>query len=216
MGQKINPYAWRLGINQVWKSRYIAPKKEEAEWFRQDELIRDYIFSHFTEIVSVEIERTETELVIYIYISNSSLINEKNENSLNQTLARLINNKRLSIKTYFKLDQDSAQALASNLARQLENNVNWKQACQEVLSQASRSQKNKGVKLEISGRLNRREIAETKKTDNKRSLSSSSIISLICFGETEAKTSTGKIGITVQISKKEEHKKKKKIKYVNP
>jgi ribosomal protein S3 len=102
----------------------VAPKKNEVEWFQQDELIRNYIFSHFPETVSVEIERTETELTVYIYTSNSSLINEKNENSLNQTLARLINNKKLIIKTYFKLDQDSAQALASSLARQLENNIN--------------------------------------------------------------------------------------------
>jgi hypothetical protein len=51
------------------------------------------------------------------------LINEKNENSLNQNLTKLINNKRLSIKIYFKLDQDSAQAFANDLARQLENHA---------------------------------------------------------------------------------------------
>ena len=210
MGQKINPYAWRLGINQSWKSRYLAPKKEEAEWFQQDELIRNYIFSHFPEIVSVEIERTEAELVVYIYTSNSILVNEKNENNLNQILARLINNKRVSIKTHFELDQDSAQALANNLAHQLENNVNWKQACQGILIQASRNYGNRGVKIEISGRLNGRENAEDKKLNNKKRFSSSSIISLIKLGKTEAKTSTGKIGVTVQISKKENQKRRKK------
>ena len=210
MGQKINPYAWRLGINQSWKSRYLAPKKEEAEWFQQDELIRNYIFSHFPEIVSVEIERTETELVVYIYTSNSILVNEKNENSLNQTLVRIINNKRTAIKTYFKLDQDSAQALANNLARQLENNVKWKQACQGILIQASRNWGNGGVKIEISGRLDGREEAEDKKINNKRKFSSSLITSLINLGEAEAKTPTGKIGITIQISKKENWKRRKK------
>jgi ribosomal protein S3 len=77
------------------------------------------------------------------------------------------------------------------------------------LLQASQNHENKGVKLEISGRLNGREIAETKKIDNKESISNSSIASLISYGEAEAKTSTGKIGITIQISKKE----KQKIKY---
>ena len=65
--------------------------------------------------------------------------------------------------------------------------------------------------MEISGRLNGKEIAETKKTDNKKSLSNSSITSLIYFGKTEAKTSTGKIGITVQISKKPSQKIRKKV-----
>jgi len=51
--------------------------------------------------------------------------------------------------------------------------------------------------------LDGREEAEDKKINNKRKFSSSLITSLINLGEAEAKTSTGKIGITIQISKKE-------------
>jgi ribosomal protein S3 len=84
------------------------------------------------------------------------------------------------------------------------------------LSQASQNRENRGVKLKVSGRLNGREIAETKKVDNKKRFSNSEITNPIYLGKAEAKTSTGKIGITVQISKKENQRKERKIKYVNP
>ena len=214
MGNKINPYAWRLGINQPWKSRYLAPKGKEIEWLKQDELIRNYISFHFPETVSVETERTDTELFVYVYTFNSNLVSGErendNNNSLKQALVKIINDKKISIKVDFRLDRDSAQALVNDLVQQLQKDpAGWKQICQKTLLQVSQNRENKGVKLEISGRLNGREIAETKKIDNKESISNSSIASLISYGEAEAKTSTGKIGITIQISKKE----KQKIKY---
>ena len=32
MGQKVNPYGFRLGITTDWKSRWIADKKEYTEF----------------------------------------------------------------------------------------------------------------------------------------------------------------------------------------
>ena len=36
MGQKVNPYGFRLGITTDWKSRWIAGKKEYREQLIED------------------------------------------------------------------------------------------------------------------------------------------------------------------------------------
>ena len=43
MGQKVNPYGFRLGITTDWKSRWIADKKEYSEFLIEDWKIRDYL-----------------------------------------------------------------------------------------------------------------------------------------------------------------------------
>ena len=43
MGQKVNPYGFRLGITTDWKSRWIADKKQYTEFLIEDWKIRDYL-----------------------------------------------------------------------------------------------------------------------------------------------------------------------------
>ena len=43
MGQKVNPYGFRLGVTTDWKSRWIADKKEYTEFLIEDWKIRDYL-----------------------------------------------------------------------------------------------------------------------------------------------------------------------------
>ncbi|MDX1621749.1 MAG: 30S ribosomal protein S3, partial [Nitriliruptorales bacterium] len=43
MGQKVNPYGFRLGVTTDWKSKWIADKKEYAAYLHEDDRIRKYI-----------------------------------------------------------------------------------------------------------------------------------------------------------------------------
>ena len=43
MGQKVNPYGFRLGITTDWKSKWIADKKEYAAYLHEDDRVRKYI-----------------------------------------------------------------------------------------------------------------------------------------------------------------------------
>ena len=45
MGQKINPYGFRLGITTDWKSRWFADREEYADNVIEDWKIRDYLLS---------------------------------------------------------------------------------------------------------------------------------------------------------------------------
>ena len=43
MGQKVNPYGFRLGITTDWKSRWFAEDKEYRDSLIEDWKIRDYL-----------------------------------------------------------------------------------------------------------------------------------------------------------------------------
>ena len=43
MGQKVNPYGFRLGITTDWKSRWFAEDKEYKDSLIEDWQIRDYL-----------------------------------------------------------------------------------------------------------------------------------------------------------------------------
>ena len=64
MGQKVNPIAFRTGVNEDWKSRWYAPKSEFATLLVEDQKIRAFVNKHPTQndkaagIDRVEIERT--------------------------------------------------------------------------------------------------------------------------------------------------------------
>jgi hypothetical protein len=40
MGQKVNPYGFRLGVTTDWKSKWIADKKEYAAYLHEDDRVR--------------------------------------------------------------------------------------------------------------------------------------------------------------------------------
>ena len=45
MGQKVNPYGFRLGITTDWKSRWFADREEYADFVIEDWKIRDYLMT---------------------------------------------------------------------------------------------------------------------------------------------------------------------------
>ena len=45
MGQKVNPYGFRLGITTDWKSRWFADRKEYGEYIIEDWKIRDLLMT---------------------------------------------------------------------------------------------------------------------------------------------------------------------------
>jgi len=204
VGQKINAYALRLGINQTWQSYYFPPKKEWANWLHQDKLIRDYLFARFPGITQIKIERTEAELIVIVHSPNISLITgENNDNSdvILAKIAKIVNDKKNITKLRLVPERNiysSAQAIANDLAQQLKNRISCRLALRNLLIKLG--QEVKGIRICLSGRLDGAEIAQSKIT-NQGKMPSSTLSSLIEYGQTEASTTYGQIGITVQIYK---------------
>ena len=59
MGQKINPYGFRLGVTTDWKSRWFASREDYANFVIEDSEIRAFIMKDLPHaaISRIEIER---------------------------------------------------------------------------------------------------------------------------------------------------------------
>ena len=60
MGQKVNPYGFRLGVTTDWKSRWFADRHDYQDFVIEDWQIRDYLMTQLphADISRVEVERT--------------------------------------------------------------------------------------------------------------------------------------------------------------
>jgi len=60
MGQKVNPYGFRLGVTTDWKSRWFASRDKYVDYLTEDWKIRDYLMDKLPNaaISRVEVERT--------------------------------------------------------------------------------------------------------------------------------------------------------------
>src|SRR5258707_1284464 len=76
MGQKVNPYGFRLGITTDWKSRWFADHKEYTDSLIEDWRIRDYLRRQLPHaaVSRVEIERTRDRLRVDVYTARPGIV----------------------------------------------------------------------------------------------------------------------------------------------
>ena len=215
MAQKASPYAIRVGYNQDWNSYHFAKnKEEEIKWLKKDKSIRDYLYSLFPDIDRLKIECTKYNIFIYIYIQEVSLLLGENNSKLEEVMKgiyKIIDNDKVSVKVNLievKNIYTHAQSIANLIAGQLKKRTRSRQVIRNLLNILAREREVKGAKIEISGRLDESDIAQTKKiVQGKMPLST--IDSNISVGETNVTMSYGSIGIKVLIYKGKIWQKKK-------
>src|ERR1700685_2290446 len=68
MGQKVNPYGFRLGITTDWKSRWFE-ERHYREFVVEDWKIRDYLMTQLeaAAVSRIEVERTRDRLRVDIH-----------------------------------------------------------------------------------------------------------------------------------------------------
>ena len=68
MGQKVNPYGFRLGVTTDWKSRWFEERNYQ-DFVIEDWKIRDYLMSQLESaaVSRIEIERTRDRLRVDIH-----------------------------------------------------------------------------------------------------------------------------------------------------
>jgi small subunit ribosomal protein S3 len=108
------------------------------------------------------------------------------------------NEVRVNIQEVRKPDVD-AQLVAENIAIQLEKRISWRRALKKALASAIRGGV-RGIKVQVSGRLDGAEIARTE-WYNEKSVPLHTLRADIDYGTAEAETTYGIIGLKVWIYK---------------
>ncbi len=205
MGQKVNPYGIRLGINKTWSSRWFS-KSEYTKLLHQDLKIKKYVEKKLknASISKINIERAAKKLRLSIYSSRPGIIIGKKGadiETLKNDLSKMSNLEVfLDIKEVRKPEVE-ARLVAENIASQLEKRISFRRAMKKAVQSAMRLGA-KGVKVVCSGRLGGAEIARTEKY-HEGSVPLHTLRGDIDYATAEAETTYGICGIKVWINKGE-------------
>ena len=205
MGQKVNPYGIRLGINKTWSSRWFS-KNEYTKFLHQDLKIKSYVENKLknASISKINIERAAKKLRLSIYSSRPGIIIGKKGadiETLKNDLSKMSNLEVfLDIKEVRKPEVE-AKLVAENIASQLEKRISFRRAMKKAVQSAMRLGA-KGVKVVCSGRLGGAEIARTEKY-HEGSVPLHTLRGDIDYATAEAETTYGICGIKVWINKGE-------------
>ena len=165
MGRKINPIAYRLGINKPWRSRWLPPGKNFGKWLAEDEKVREVIMKKVVRagIAGIEIERTPDKYRIFIKASRPGFIIGRGGGGIEE-LEKLLRKvmapgTSLSLTVEeLKRTEVSAQVMGQNIAWDLEKRMPYRRVMKRAIDIAMQNRDVKGVKIQVAGRLGRTEI----------------------------------------------------------
>ena len=203
MGQKTHPTGNRLGIIRTWDSRWFA-KKDYTTLLHEDLNIRKLIKKNLFHagVAKVEVERAGQKIRVIIHTARPGIIIgkkgaevDKLKKDLEQFTAKEVG---IDIKEIRKPEMD-AQLVAENIALQLEKRVAFRKAMKKAVASALRFGA-LGIRVACAGRLAGSEIARSEWYRQGR-VPLHTFRSDIEYGQAEAKTTYGRIGVKVWIFK---------------
>ena len=201
MGQKINPIGMRVGIIRDWDAKWYA-EKEYANYLHEDLRIRSYIAKNLSDaaVSTVEIERAANRVNVSVHTAKPGMVIGKGGSeveSLRKNLNELTGKRvHINIVEIKKPDLD-AKLVGEGIARQLENRVAFRRAQKQAIQRTMRSGA-KGIKTQVSGRLNGADIARSEGY-SEGTVPLHTLRADIDYAWEEADTTYGKLGVKVWI-----------------
>ena len=170
MGQKIHPVGFRLGITKDHKSCWYADKRQYPELLQEDHKIRQHIEKNLSNagISDIRIERKADQVDLAIHTARPGVVVGRGGSGIEQLrlgLQDLLGGQRqvrINVIEVSRVDAD-ATLIAEYIAGQLERRVSFRRVVRQAIQRAQRAEV-KGIKIQVSGRLNGAEIARTEWT----------------------------------------------------
>jgi len=207
MGQKINPVGFRLAVNRNWSSKWYANKRSFAPMLAEDIKVRDFLKKKLAHasVGRVLIERPAKDARITIFSARPGVvIGKKGEEieSLKAELRRIMGVQQVHVNIEeIRKPEIDAQLIADSIAQQLEKRIMFRRAMKRAMQNAMRLGA-QGIKIMSAGRLNGIEIARTEWYREGR-VPLHTLRADIDYGQGEAKTNYGVIGIKCWVYKGE-------------
>src|SRR3954452_19053046 len=207
MGQKVNPYGFRLGVTTDWKSRWFADRKEYRDYVIEDWQIRDYLMTQLPHaaISRIEVERTRDRLRVDVQTARPGIVigrRASEADRLRAGLTKITGNAKvqLNIQEIKQAELDAA-LIAQGVADQLAGRVAFRRAMKRAVQNAQKAGA-QGIRVQCSGRLGGAEMSRTEWYREGR-VPLHTLRADIDYGFREAKTTYGRIGVKVSIYKGE-------------
>nr|YP_009394174.1 ribosomal protein S3 [Rhodomela confervoides]ARW62736.1 ribosomal protein S3 [Rhodomela confervoides] len=211
MGQKIHPSGFRLGITESHKSSWFSEMKTYPQIIEEDYKVRSYIEEklHKANIANIQINRKLDQIEINIHTARPGIILGKMgtgiESTRNDLAKRLKTTSKIRINIIEITEPDrEAILLGQWIAQQLEKRIAFRRAIRQGIQRANKSNI-KGIKIQISGRLNGAEIARKEWVREGR-VPLQTLRANIDYAYTRANTIYGILGIKIWLFKGEKIK----------
>lgn len=211
MGQKVNPFGFRLGNQYTWKSRWFAEKYEYTKQVLEDVKLRRFLNNQLklAGLTKIEIERSINEIRIIFHVSRPGVVIGRGGTALEllkkevMKLLKINPNDPKSMKVVIddivevKNPDLHAKLVAQRIADQLEKRYPHRRAVSQAIDRVMNSGA-KGVKIVLAGRIAGAEISRTEKY-TKGSVPTQTLRADINYAQYPALTKSGYVGIKVWI-----------------
>ncbi len=205
MGQKVNPYGFRLGITTDWKSRWFK-EKGYKELVIEDWKIRDYLTRQLENaaVSRIEIERSSDRVRVDIHTARPGIVIGRRgaeAERLKKALEELVGQKNkisLNIQEIKQPELDAA-LIAQGICDQLLRRVAFRRAMKRAIQTVQKAGA-LGVRVQLSGRLGGAEMSRRESYREGR-VPLHTLRADIDYGFREARTATGRVGVKVWIYK---------------
>jgi small subunit ribosomal protein S3 len=206
MGQKVNPYGFRLGITTDWKSRWFGGK-EYRDYLIEDVRIRKYLRGELERaaLSRIEIERTRDRLRVDLHTARPGIVIGKRgaeADRLRAGLTKITGNPKIQLNIQeVKQPELDSNLIAQGVADQLAGRVAFRRAMKRAVQTAMKAGA-QGIRVQCSGRLGGAEMARTEWYREGR-VPLHTLRADVDYGFAEARTTAGRIGVKVWIYKGE-------------
>jgi len=205
MGQKVNPYGFRLGVTTDWKSRWFE-ERHYRDFVVEDWKIRDYLMSQLeaAAVSRIEVERTRDRLRVDIHTARPGIVigrrgaeADRLKKKLEQ-ITGLQNRIQLNIQEIKQPELDAA-LIAQGICDQLVRRVAFRRAMKRAIQTVQKAGA-QGVRVQCSGRLGGSEMAR-KESYREGRVPLHTLRADVDYGFREARTTSGRVGVKVWIYK---------------
>ena len=195
MGQKVNPYGFRLGVTTDWKSRWFATREEYVDYLKNK-------LPH-AAISRIEVERTRDRLRVDVHTARPGIVIGRRgaqADELRADLTKLTGNPKVQLNIQeIKQPELDAALIAQGVADQLANRIAFRRAMKRAVQNAQKAGA-LGIRVQCSGRLGGSEMSRTEWYREGR-VPLHTLRADIDYGFREARTTAGRIGVKVWIYK---------------
>ena len=203
MGQKVHPTGFRLGVIYDWQSKWFAERNYRV-FLHEDLSIRRHISKTLKDasVAKVELDRNANQVTVTIHTAKPGIVIGRGGQKVDELRTQLesLTNKRIRVNiNEVRMPELDAQLVARNIADQLERRVAFRRALKQTVSRTM-ARGAEGCKATVGGRLGGSEMSRRESTMEGR-VPLHTIRANIDYGQAEAATTFGRIGVKVWIYK---------------